>query len=321
MIPLAPIGIRGSAWLASPSGESPDRINNLCQELWGRQFRRIGRFIKLALSGAALAVRNAGIEKLPAERTGVFLGTGLGNLSELVPFSESALGFGNPVPSPIQFVSSVGNAGAFYVAQAFELKGPTLVISQGEASFEAALLSAATYLRAEDIDVALVGGVDVFYPPEARHVLRMGYDDERARGLQFGDGGGWLVLQRRDDSDAATLEHVSISVSDDVEGDLRRHTASFPRAELALGSPLARNARKWVQTWSPSPRLFTPPVPPVTFLTETAVSTCQFLAAPGPADQLFQCASMTGEGRLGLLTVRRNRERRADGDLNTGATK
>ncbi len=86
-------------------------------ELTGRRFRRLGRFIQLALAGAveaAYAVK----QKLPPERTGVFLATGLGNLSDLMPFSHAVFGDPGFHISAIQFANSVGNAGAFYIAQA-----------------------------------------------------------------------------------------------------------------------------------------------------------------------------------------------------------
>jgi hypothetical protein len=319
------IGIRGSSFIVSPAGEPPDRINTLFQQLWGRQFRKVGRFVKLTLSGAALAVRDSGIDKLPRDRTGVFLGTGLGNISDLLSFSQSALGFGNPVPSPIEFANAVGSAGAFYAAQGFDLCGPAIAISQGEVSFEAALLNAATLIRSGDIDVALVGGVDAYCPTEPEHLRRMGYDPETVSGIRLGDGAGWVILDRLSDADVALLEDVSIDISDDVEGDLRRHfsrTSGDAVASLALGSRLARRATDWVAGWSPRPRLFASDSPPATFLTESAAWTCQFLAAPGTRDEVFHCASLTGEERLGLVTVRRTRERKVGGPANhEGATK
>jgi hypothetical protein len=309
------VGIRGSAFIVSPAGESQDRVDSIFQEHWGRQFRKSGRFIKLALSGAAMAIRDAGIGKLPSERTGVFLGAGLGNISDLLSFSQSALGFGDPVPSPTQFAQSVGNAGAFYVAQAFELRGPVLAISQAEVSFEAALLNAVTMMRAGDLDIALVGGVDAYCPTEDTHLRRMGYEPEAERGIPLGDGAGWVVLERRCDEDIASLESVSLNISPNLESDFRQHMTGTPSegvVRLALGSRLARSPDKWLSHCAPRTQRFESDSPPAMFLTESAVWTCQFLEAPGPAGEVFQCAALTGEERLGLVTVRRTRERRRE---------
>ena len=117
------------------------RIDARLTELTGKRYRRMGRFMQLALTGAVEAAKKSRLE-LPPSRTGVFLATGLGNISDLLPFSHAVFGDPGCHVSAIQFASSVGNAGAFFIAQALGLTGPVMAVSQDEVSFEAALMQA-----------------------------------------------------------------------------------------------------------------------------------------------------------------------------------
>jgi hypothetical protein len=176
-------------------------------ELTGKRFRRLGRFMQLALTGAVEAATKSGLS-LPPARTGVFLATGLGNISDLMPFSHAVFGDPGFHVSAIQFANSVGNAGAFYIAQTLGLTGPVLAVSQDEVSFEAALLQAVTLLEGNDLDVALVGAVDVVMPNVRDHLARMGHAPDAP--LKLSEGSAWWVLAKPAPSDFATLETLTL---------------------------------------------------------------------------------------------------------------
>jgi hypothetical protein len=175
--------------------------------LTGKRFRRLGRFMQLALSGAIEAAMKSGLH-LPPSRTGVFLGTGLGNISDLMPFTHAVFGDPGFHVSAIQFANSVGNAGAFYIAQTLSLTGPVLAVSQDEVSFEAALLQATTLLDDGALDFALVGAVDVAMPNVHDHLARMGFAPDAP--LKLSEGSAWWLLGRPAASDVGTLEAISM---------------------------------------------------------------------------------------------------------------
>lgn len=175
--------------------------------LTGRRARRMGRFMQLAVTGAVEAAMKSGLQ-LPSARTGVFLATGLGNISDLMPFSHAVFGDPGFHVSAIQFANSVGNAGAFHIAQALSLTGPVLALSQDEVSFEAALLQATTLLDAADLDLALVGAVDVVMPNVRDHLARMGIAPDAP--LKLSEGSAWWLLGKAGQSDFATLEDLSL---------------------------------------------------------------------------------------------------------------
>ena len=244
-------GIKGIASLSSP-GKTLDEVRSQTSlfavdvggtagatldarltELTGKRFRRLGRFIQLALSGAVEATHKSG-RKLPPKTTGVFLATGLGNLSDMVPFSHAIFGDPGFHVSAIQFANSVGNAGAFYIAQALGTSGPVLAVSQDEVSFECALLQATELIDCGDIELALVGAVDVVMPPVQDHLARMGHPPDAP--LKLAEGSAWWVLGKSEPSDLATLERVTMQAEDS------RESGVFAARDFDVGTSYARGA-------------------------------------------------------------------------------
>lgn len=176
---------------------------------FGRGFRRIGSYVKLAQVGAQSCLAAAPAGCVPeGARVGVFMGSGLGNTEIAVPLAEGILHAERPWCSPMAFAGSVGNAAAFYVARSIAQEGMNVTVSQEELSFEAALLEAAIQLQLGAVDHALVGGVDVHeHARPAEHRARLdadGIPGEPAAGT------GWLLLGRSDAAAPAQLEDVYV---------------------------------------------------------------------------------------------------------------
>jgi len=235
-------------------------------DLTGRRTRRMGRFMQLAVTGAVEAAAKSGLQ-LPPSRTGVFLATGLGNISDLFPFSHAVFGDPGFHVSAIQFANSVGNAGAFHIAQALSLHGPVLAVSQDEVSFEAALFQAVTLLDAGDLDLALVGAVDVVMPKVTDHLARMGLPPTAREKL--GEGSAWWLLGKAGPNDFAVLEDVTLGHSAGSHG-------VFATRDFETGMHYAKSA-----------------LYPTLFL-ETA--------APGLT---FETTARTREGLTGVTRVRK----------------
>lgn len=169
--------------------------------MFGRGFRKMGSYVKFAQVGAVSCFVAGG---RPEGRTGVFMGTGLGNTEVAVGLAEGILHAERPWCSPMAFAGSVGNAAPFYVARSLGLDGLIVTISQEELSFEAALLDATLALHDDVVDFALVGGVDVLDPTRLpEHLARL--DAEDVAGVATA-GSGWLLLGR--DPAHAQLDEV-----------------------------------------------------------------------------------------------------------------
>jgi hypothetical protein len=133
-------------------------------------------------------------EELKGKKIGIFLATGLGNVDEILPFITQVFKHDGGFPSPNQFANSVSNAAAFFLAKISDIKGVVLTISQEELSFESALWLAQSYLERGAIDLALVGGCDVFTPSVEDYRERMDLQPDNSRTVSMGEGSSWLLV-------------------------------------------------------------------------------------------------------------------------------
>lgn len=199
IMPVLAAGFLGPALKPNQDGVwSEDLLplpaDDLVQEILGQPLRRAGRFIKLVCCGALSCLKSAAPEDLKDKKIGIFLATGLGNVDEIMPFISQVFKYDGGFPSPIQFANSVSNAAAFFLARICEVKGVVLTISQEELSFEVALWLAQSYLESGQIDLALVGGCDVFTPTVADYRERMNLNRDNDRLLPVGEGSSWLLV-------------------------------------------------------------------------------------------------------------------------------
>ena len=172
----------------------PLACDDLVQKVLGQQIRRAGRFIKMVCAGAVSCLQQVAPEVLNGSKTGIFLATGLGNGDEILPFVTQVFKHSGGFPSPNQFANSVSNAAAFFLARHSGVKGVILTVSDEELSFESALWLAKCYLTSGEIDLALVGGCDVYTPTVEEYRMRMNALAENSRMLPIGEGSSWLVL-------------------------------------------------------------------------------------------------------------------------------
>lgn len=180
-----------AAWDEAKLPLNPDE---LVQKIMGQPMRRAGRFIKLVCCGALACLQGVSRETLRGKNVGIFLATGLGNVDEILPFITQVFKHDGGFPSPNQFANSVSNAAAFFLARVADIKGVVLTVSEEEMSFESAMWLAQTYLESGEIDLALVGGCDVFTPTAAESRGRMNLTPDNSRGLPVGEGSSWLLL-------------------------------------------------------------------------------------------------------------------------------
>ena len=179
------------AWEEAQLPLNPD---DLVQKIMGQPLRRAGRFIKLVCCSALTCLKSVPPEELQGKKIGIFLATGLGNVDEILPFITQVFKHEGGFPSPNQFANSVSNAAAFFLAKISEIKGIVLTISQEELSFESALWVAQSYLECGEIDLALVGGCDVFTPTVDDYRERMDLKPDNHRSMPMGEGSSWLLL-------------------------------------------------------------------------------------------------------------------------------
>ncbi len=196
--------------------ELPLNTDALVNEVMGQPMRRAGRFIKMVACGGLSCLQSVSLNYLKGKKTGIFLATGLGNVDEIMPFITEVFKHGGGFPSPNQFANSVSNAAAFVLARICEVTGTVLTISQEELSFEVALWMAQSYLESDQIELALVGGCDIFTPTVEEYRERMNLSCANSRRMPMGEGSSWLLLGKDEEKNIGDILTVDFGDKTDT---------------------------------------------------------------------------------------------------------
>jgi len=164
----------------------PADLKPLVAEAVGNPVRRIGRFIQLALIGAGRCANAASL----AQDTGVYLGSGRGDLEVTIDVMQTLLRDGH-APKPLSFINTVSNAACYYVAQNLKLMGRSSFVCNRYFAFESVLQLAALDLESGGVRSALVGTVDVVVPPLPGHRIRLGLGSQ----IEVADATHWIELR------------------------------------------------------------------------------------------------------------------------------
>ncbi len=193
----------------------------------------------LALAACWLAVRHAGLgwqgpehPDCDPERLGVSLGTAWGPLESMLNMTGRVQQKGLRFGSPMIFTHAFMNTPAALIAIEYELQGPNMTHSRGDASSAAALTYALTMMRADRADLMLVGGAEALSEPLVAAM------DERGFEGALGEGAAVLVLE--------TEEHATARGAQPM-AELTGASCLAPCAEgvgeaalIAAGAPRAR---------------------------------------------------------------------------------
>jgi hypothetical protein len=199
---------RDTLWKES---KLPLNTDGLVNEIMGQPMRRAGRFIKMVCCGGLACLQKVSLDYLKGKKTGIFLSTGLGNVDEIMPFITQVFKHGGGFPSPNQFANSVSNAAAFVLARICEVTGTVLTISQEELSFESALWLAQSYLGSGEIELALVGGCDIFTPTVEEYRERVNLTPDNSRVMRMGESSSWLLLGKDEEKNIGNILAVDFN--------------------------------------------------------------------------------------------------------------
>ena len=165
--------------------------------------RRIDRLSLLALAACRLALVDAGLgpEAIDPTRTGLGIGTALGNLSETGPFLERV--HAGRSANPLVFPNMVMNAALSYASIELGVTGPSALLTEQEASGEAAIAWGAQLVASGAVDVCLAGAADELAPLRHQVLHEAGLlprtpgrpFDPAADGAVPGEGAAVLVLE------------------------------------------------------------------------------------------------------------------------------
>ena len=156
-------------------------------EVCRRRYRRLDRFVQLALLGTGRCARM----HAPDARCGLYLGSSQGPLSSNIQVQQAVIAQ-DVLPTPFSFVNTLGSSAGFYVADNLGLQAHALCISRTHASLEATMATALVDLETGVVDQALVGLVEEAAPPFDAHRRRLGVAPDRT----LAEGSHWWLLQR-----------------------------------------------------------------------------------------------------------------------------
>lgn len=151
------------------------------------RYRRIDRFVQLALLGAAECVRP---RVLPRE-CGLYLSSGVGPITSNV-LVQDAIHRDSRMPMPFSFVNTLGSSACYHVAKELDILGEAVMVASGGASFSSALMCAHADLESGIVSQVLVGAVEECVLPaeKYRSLLRLSDD------VSVAEGTHWVLLER-----------------------------------------------------------------------------------------------------------------------------
>jgi len=182
-----------------------------------KEIKKMGRFIQLALAAADFAVKMSGITIGPeiAERTGVFIGSGIGGFDVIEREHSKLLAGGPGKISPFFIPATIVNLAAGHVSIRFGAKGPNSATATACSASAHAIGDAFKIIQRGDADVMIAGGTEAAITPmsvggfAAMKALSTRNDepqrasrpfDAQRDGFIVGEGSGILILE--------TLEHA-----------------------------------------------------------------------------------------------------------------
>ena len=179
-------------------------IREACRE----PYRRVDRFIQLALLGAARCVGDRVLDR----DCSLYLGSGVGPEGNNILVQEQICR-DHLLPRPFNFVNTLGSAATFFVSKDRALDGQGWWTSRRGASLEAVLELALNDLELGLCKQALVGIVEECPAPYEDHRKRVGAAPDAA----LAEGSHWLLLQAGPATGAGTLELESLDAASSLD--------------------------------------------------------------------------------------------------------
>ena len=132
-----------------------------------KEQKKMDRFIHLALAATAQALKDCGIEFSEAlkDRTGVFLGVGMGGLPLIEETHETLRTRGPGRISPFFIPQVIANMAAGHISINYGFRGPNFSITSACATGCHAIGEAARYIQLGLMDVMVAGGAESTVSP------------------------------------------------------------------------------------------------------------------------------------------------------------
>jgi len=220
-----------------------------------KEVKRTDRDILLACAASEEAVRDSGLDlkAVDLERCGVIIGSGIGGIATLENEHTKLMNRGPSRVSPFLIPMMIPDMAAGMVSMKYGFKGPNYCTVSACASSAHALGDAMLVMRADMMDVAIVGGTEATVSPisfagfcsmkalstrnDVPHKASSPFDAKRD-GFVMGEGAAIVVLE--------TLEHAQARGAR-IYAELVGYGASGDAYHLSAPAPEGDGARRAMQ--------------------------------------------------------------------------
>lgn len=180
-----------------------------------KESRKMDRFIQYAVAAAQLAVEDSRIDPalLQGDRTGVYVGSGIGGIGSIEETHKVLLEKGPGRVSPFFLVSSIINEAAGQISILYKSGGPNSATATACSSGTHSIGDSFRLIARGDADIMLAGGAEAPVTPlgvagfcamralstrnDAPEQASRPFDKERD-GFVVGEGSGIMVLEERE---------------------------------------------------------------------------------------------------------------------------
>lgn len=218
-----------------------------------KEARKMGRFIHLALAATHEAMESSGlkIDASNAERSGVFIGSGIGGF-EIIEREHSNLLQGGPRKiSPFFIPAAIVNMAAGHVSIKYGAKGPISATATACTTSANSIGDAYRIIEHGDADVMIAGGSEAAVTPmsvggfAAMRALSTRNDEPRRASRPFdkdrdgfvvGEGAGILVLEELEHAKARGAKILAEICGYGMSADAYHMTGIAPEGEGAQRS-------------------------------------------------------------------------------------
>ncbi len=178
-----------------------------------KEVRHYDRFLHFAVAASDLALKDAGLDKdsLPADRTGVLVGSGMGGMETFVANTLALENRGPRRVSPFFVPAIIGNMASGLLTIRYGVRGANFAIASACATGAHSIGEGLRMLQNDKADVMIVGGAEAAIIPlgvagfiAARALSARNEEPERAcrpfdvdrDGFVMGEGAGILILEK-----------------------------------------------------------------------------------------------------------------------------
>ncbi|RAW00149.1 beta-ketoacyl synthase N-terminal-like domain-containing protein [Pseudochryseolinea flava] len=206
-----------------------------------QQLRRMSRVIKMGVTSALMALKDAELEKPDA----IITGTGYGCVQDTTSFLTKITDFNEQALNPTPFIQSTHNTIGSQIALLLQCHGYNQTYVHGAFSFEHALLDALMSLQENSAQSILVGGVDEL--TQISHAIHTRFDkyrrevkstltlfDAAEAGTVAGEGAAYFVLSGKDDTQTKACIHAVDTLFQPVQETLLAWIESFVRDRINI---------------------------------------------------------------------------------------